>query len=329
MNLIPLIELSGTPKEIGLQHGKQLKNRIHKTITFYKKAFELPEEEILEKAKHFKDIIMKATPHLAEEIEAIAQGSGTNPLWIYALNSRTEILSHQVQECTTVYFSETNLLGQNWDWTKEFENLAILLKINNEFITLTEPGMLGKIGINKSGLGISLNFLTPKEKLSGLPIHILLRLLLETKNLSKAKEIIKTYSGGKTGLIVIANKEDSLLVELTKNKTFYLSKEEIFLHTNHYLHAEIKNNEDKLKSSYQRFKRAKELSKTIQNLTIEGMKKILLDKEGSLPICRSFNEEHRIGIVGTITTIIMDLENKQITLTPGSPLNNEFVTYSL
>ncbi len=33
----PLITLSGTPEEIGTQHGELLKDKIHSTVTWYKK----------------------------------------------------------------------------------------------------------------------------------------------------------------------------------------------------------------------------------------------------------------------------------------------------
>ena len=55
----PTIKLSGSAFQIGLEHGKQLKSRIPPTIEFYRKVFAKSDEEILVKAKHFKNVINK------------------------------------------------------------------------------------------------------------------------------------------------------------------------------------------------------------------------------------------------------------------------------
>ena len=41
------------------------------------------------------------------------------PLWLYALNARTEItMLHNPQECTAIVLPKRGILGQNWDWTQ-------------------------------------------------------------------------------------------------------------------------------------------------------------------------------------------------------------------
>ncbi len=43
----PVIKIHGTAEDRGRQHGTLLKERIHRTIEFYQKQFQLPEQEIL------------------------------------------------------------------------------------------------------------------------------------------------------------------------------------------------------------------------------------------------------------------------------------------
>ncbi len=50
------------------------------------------EEAILEKAAHFQQQIKAFDAGYCEEIEAIAEAACVPPLWIYALNARTEII---------------------------------------------------------------------------------------------------------------------------------------------------------------------------------------------------------------------------------------------
>ena len=91
----------------------------------------------------------------AEEIEGIAQGAAVDPLDIYALNARSEILALPAQECTALCFPDARLLGQNWDWAQDLEELAVLMRIvrsdGHRILMLTEPGMIGKIGMNSAG----------------------------------------------------------------------------------------------------------------------------------------------------------------------------------
>jgi len=67
-----LISIKGSPREIGLQHGKIIKDRIQKTIKAYHMASGLEEEIILQKAESFKKVIYRFNPDSCEEIEAIA-----------------------------------------------------------------------------------------------------------------------------------------------------------------------------------------------------------------------------------------------------------------
>ena len=66
-------------------------------------------------------------------------------------------------ECTALCFQPTALLGQNWDWSSQLENLAVLLQIrvseNMTIQMLTEPGIIGKIGMNSQGIAACLNIL--------------------------------------------------------------------------------------------------------------------------------------------------------------------------
>ena len=149
-NKIPIFSLHGSSKEIGYQHGSLLKSRIEKSISLYDNLFNLENGKIKRLAQHYREQIHSFNPNYCTEIEAIAEGADVEPYWIYALNSRTEILNRLIDECTAVYFKNSALLGQNWDWLKESEELAVILRLKLQnglkILTLTEPGIIGKIG---------------------------------------------------------------------------------------------------------------------------------------------------------------------------------------
>lgn len=336
MEKFPYIALSGTPREIGLDHGRLLKDRIFKMIEFYQSVFERTEDEIFEVAKVFRRLIIDFNIDYATEIDAIAEGAEVDPLWIYALNARTEILTMFINECTAFYFSESRILSQNWDWAEELEELAVIMKITrpdgHSILQMTEPGIIGKIGFNSSKLGVTLNYLHIEQKLDGVPIHIILRSFLDANNMGTALKIIEEHMSGKSSNIILANAEGEYVnIEFTGDKFYFLDNTaDRFLHTNHFLHDQSHNTDkEKLASSFARYEQANLMLEKIDT-SIEDAKRILLDQSNSdLPICRKYVFHEDLGNTGTICSIIMDLEKLEMHITRGNPFDNAFETVKL
>jgi isopenicillin-N N-acyltransferase-like protein len=85
-------------------------------------------------------------------------------------------------------------LAQNWDWMGRQREALVLLHTQGpsgqSITTLTEAGMLAKIGINQSGFAIGLNILRSVRDGSrlGVPVHVLLRHLLDCRSVAHARE---------------------------------------------------------------------------------------------------------------------------------------------
>lgn len=337
MEKFPLIELSGTHAEIGEAHGKNLKGRIEKTIDFYQKVFRKDKQSIFEAVEDFIAPIKKFDQSLAAEIEGIAEGSDQPAEWIYALNSRTELLSRFSDECTAAYFPKSSILGQNWDWAKELEDLAVIMRINeertgNRILMMTEPGIIGKIGFNSAGLGVTLNLLKSNEQSYGVPIHILLRTILQSTSIGNALERLETVKLGKSSNVIIGTDKGKFLdIEFCGSKIFaFDDTSSNWVHTNHYLGEEINTDPIEFASSFARYERSRLLANNLDGISIDQMKAILLDTENlKLPICRKYVPDEYIDNVGTVTSIIMDLPNRTMHITKGSPLTNSFVEIKL
>jgi len=84
-------------------------------------------------------------------------------------------------------------LAQNWDWMGRQREALVLLHSRNEagqrFTTLTEGGMLAKIGMNTQGFALGLNILRSLGDglRPGVPVHVLLRHLLGCASLDAAR----------------------------------------------------------------------------------------------------------------------------------------------
>jgi isopenicillin-N N-acyltransferase-like protein len=329
--MLPIIFIKGCAEERGFQHGKKLRREIHQVIQFYQQVFQKNQEDIFKEAEHFKVKIKEYNCKYAQEIEALAEGANVNPLWIYALNSRTEILSYYPFECTSIYFQKTGILGQNWDWAKALEGLIVLMKIQfpngHKILMLTEPGIIGKIGMNCRGLGVCLNLLMIKKKLTGVPIHILLRSVLDSETITDAHNKLKKAGLGQASNILIGTGiGECLNIEFAGDELFYLQPEkQVLIHTNHFLANSINPKSGIFTSSYLRLETIKNKLRKESKYSLEKMEEILLDRSNQeYPIHQPYIYYPVIGDLGTIYTAIMDLKNLTIYIKSGNNLKRNF-----
>jgi isopenicillin-N N-acyltransferase like protein len=238
-NGIPVLELRGSPREIGLAHGRGLRERIERCLGIYVLALGRSDSELRSIGASVGARIRVFSPELAEEIEGIAEGAGVEPYRIYVLNARSELMAGAAGGCTSVFVPERGLLGQNWDWLALLEPLIAVLRIERpdgiRFATLTEPGMVGKIGCSSAGLGVCLNFLFAPEPLDGVPVHVLLRDLLHQPDLAAARRRLDAAGGGRAANILLGSAHEGGVgvVWLGRERLTTELASRAFAHTNH------------------------------------------------------------------------------------------------
>ena len=339
MNQFPEITVSGTAYQRGYKHGTQLKAQIAQSLEFYRSIFAMPDEEILQHATIFRSAIESFSTDYFEELEGIAQAAGVDPLWVVALNARTEILSQRnvvTNECTSLYFQETSILGQNWDWGRALEPLTVLMKVEQPdghiICMITEPGIIGKIGVNNSGVGVCLNILNADEPCNGLPVHIVLRALLDCKSMAEVDIVLDRHAAGKASNIIVADKNgNGFDLELCGDRQFRLTPESGYLlHTNHYLGERINSPDNPdFFSSFARFNTATEWLQKNTDRSVAAMCRLLSDDSHTeLPIYREYVPEKTVRELGTICTIVMDLNTQTILLRKGKEAGAQFYEYN-
>jgi isopenicillin-N N-acyltransferase-like protein len=185
---LPLVEVRGSPREVGRQHGRAARARIARNVALYLQRFELEgrvdRSEIRRRAEAYAEAIQDANPAYAEEMAGIAEGSRQDPLDIVAVNVRYEILYTEfarkgmerdfgvrpgVAGCSAFALLPSRtasghlLIGQNWDWIPEVEGLLVRGTRDGHprSLAFTEAGIAGaKIGLNAAGIGLVINGLT-------------------------------------------------------------------------------------------------------------------------------------------------------------------------
>ncbi|KAF9819527.1 hypothetical protein IEO21_01991 [Rhodonia placenta] len=283
---VPRIILSGSPYEIGLAHGRLLAEQIVAQLVIYRALFletcKFEWEHVLDVAAEFNATIKRLAPDLLEEMRGIADGTGSTDvglLDIVALNCRSEIALGQWDDgCTALGWrlptgnnSQKQILAQNWDWrTTVGPNLAMVSIRQQGKPTIwmvTEPGIVGKIGFNSSSVGVCLNAIRARPTLTTLlPIHILLRLALESPSASDAISTIEALGGaGSSQHILIADSAGARSLELSPRGGVYLGADAdgLVVHTNHFLANRLVDEPPWLAGSPLRLARARELCQEI------------------------------------------------------------------
>ena len=178
-------------------------------------------------------------PHWVDELSRWAEVAGADLDDLLVLNARSEVLSvvrsgQRRGECTVV--AEPGLLAQTWDWFGRQRPAMIVLRAGG-FLTLTEAGMLAKIGVNRHGLAIGLTYLASSADgvpgARSLPVHAVLRLLLErATGVGTAQDLLHGLQLSGSACIALVDAADAALVEITPTGRSVLPAG---VHTNHCL----------------------------------------------------------------------------------------------
>jgi len=254
----PIIELHGSPYQIGLLHGRSLSKQILTLRENYRELFEqicdIKWSRVLQIAEKYRETIGRLAPHLLDEMRGISDGVGVDLLDIIAMNSRSEIaLGKWDDGCTSLAWtfsqrsSKKQTLAQNWDWRPEVGLQLAMVKIvqpgKPDIWMVIEPGIVGKIGFNSASVGVCLNAIKARQVSPYLlPIHVILRLILECTSVQSAISQIEALGGaGSSQHILVADSNGSRGLELSPLGGVYLEPNPhgVLAHTNHLLENKL------------------------------------------------------------------------------------------
>jgi isopenicillin-N N-acyltransferase like protein len=366
--MFPILELKGSPFERGRQHGELARDRVERSLANYKALFEhagLDWVTAQAIAARYAPVIRELDAGLYEEIEGIAAGSGRKTSEILALNARTEILppsfpekasaewlaamkqGADLGECTAIAVlpgrsaNGRTLLAQNWDWLGAQRDCLVLLRAGtgaDAYLTLTEAGMLAKIGLNSRGFGICLNILRSRDDgLSlGVPVHVVLRRLLACADVAEAERLLKRLKYASSSNILCADaKGGSASFELSPVAIGVVRQTDGTLcHTNHFLVASAQRSvvgPPASLSSEPRLARAQAVAQGRVKHDLESVKVLLRDEtDGLLSICRKPDPAiAEFARVESVASVIMELARGVMHVAPDVPSRCDYTPIAL
>ena len=284
--------------------------------------------EVLEVAKKFQPSLQSNWPELVQEMKGIADGSGVDYDSILALNVRTEIAYGMYSDGCTAFAWKTNdstFLAQNWDWSAEQKENIIRADIAQpgkpKISMMTEGGIVGKIGLNSAGVGVTLNAIRALGvSYDKLPVHLALRTVLNSNSRVEAEDALRNPGVAAAAHIQIADKETGAVgFECTADDIVELPMDSsgVCTHSNHLIKQHKVQDKLFLTDSPLRLERIGELIKATDKPTLDSLAGLLKDEQNfPTAINRSQTEKSSIE---TLFSIVMDLTRGEALVKMGRP----------
>lgn len=256
---VPLVEISGPPRERGRGYGEAARTEIQASADYYRQAFELASgldwAAVRVAARAWRAPIGLAAPDLLSEMDGIAEGANLHPDEVLALNARGEIVrsrdsgfgAEPADDCSSfALLPEATgdahvYCGQNWDWRVGTEPTVVLLRIvqppKPTIVMQVEAGQIGRQGANSAGIALNANgldgrFGTPL----GLPQPVLRRLILDCDRLRDALQVPFEVHPHLAGNLLVTSRE-GVAVDLETTPAGHrwgLPEDGVLVHANHY-----------------------------------------------------------------------------------------------
>lgn len=189
-----LVSLTGTPQEMGLQHGRILSAEIRSLYDSYVLqglcgVEGYREQDLIRIGEHYDRFI---PDEYREEMRGIAQGSGMPYEKILVINTFADaVVGKTPRACSALAVKTSHglLVGRNLDWINHRvahrSGVVFLLhpKDRNAILSVSWPGLVGVVtGMNNQGLCLSLNLAFAGDlEPNAMPCLLRLRQTLETQ----------------------------------------------------------------------------------------------------------------------------------------------------
>jgi isopenicillin-N N-acyltransferase-like protein len=340
-----LAELTTTEQDGRLRGrvlGSALGEAIEGSIAAYLALFEasrgLGRDAVLRLGEQALEQIDRWAPALVPELEGVAGASGQPPELIGALNARTEVL--RAGGCSIVARvdgPDGPWLAQNWDWYEGAGDRCVVWDAafagGGRVVTMTEAGILAKLGVNDRGLAVGLALLEHRRDGGpvGVPIHVILRVLLERCATVEdaASAIADTQTSASSAIAVVDADGGGAVFELSPAGHARLApRDGLLAHTNSFLDAGLADGEDfdELDDARGRLERLERSAPR----TLDGARALLADHTGwPDAICRhgAPGREEGLPPSATAVSLLFEPAARRVHVAAGPPCDHEFAVY--
>jgi isopenicillin-N N-acyltransferase-like protein len=302
-------------------------------------------EEQLALADRYREVTAPELPWYLEELEGIAEGSGTDPRALFAAMVEEiwyEPYAARLQgRCTDLVAVPPStaagavLVAHNNDMSRTYQEqlVAIEWRITGEPVQLTiGNGLWISAGWSSAGISFTGNELAPLDERIGVPREIQFRSMLRQPTLEAAvAEALREDRASSYNQVLVSSDGRVVNVEgsATDSELTGVDERGTLAHTNHYVCERMLRYEGDpayAERSAARYRRARELLAAAEpgSVTVERLREMLSDHEGA-PDCLCRHPE-RWGDTpaGSATAFwsIADVTDMRVVFGRGNPCDS-------
>jgi isopenicillin-N N-acyltransferase-like protein len=334
---MPVVRVSGGPRERGRALGETLADPINRSIAFLRRFLErrgIGVGDLPALLASSRQALARWRPSLLAEIDGTAEGAGVAGWELFAANAFEELeavlpVSARIERCTAfaVTDPEGTILAHNEQWyAADVGNSAVVVAepdLGPAFAAPTVAPFLPAVGMNAHGLAQGVMSLTHRDDGEGIPRVPVSRYALQARTFEDhhARVTPPGRSGGYAYVVAAAGGE-AHTVETTATAIAPLVNEAA--HTNHYLAPPLAEAGSSSTGSESRLDRLRALLAEWDPRTPEQAMAILADHQGQPePICVHPDpaDEESAAIV---FAMVCQIEQRRMWVSAGNPCEVPF-----
>ena len=345
-----VVELRGSPEEIGLTHGKELAESIRR---FTRERLRLASDGswtgVRTERSEILDVVAATIPEhevydpdVHAEVVAMAEVVGLSVAELLLVGGFTDfvdLLKVAVAEddCTAILVPRSHAdapyLAQTWDMHDTAGQFIVMFRIEPDkgpaSLVYTTAGCVGQIGMNEVGICVGINNLSAGAGQIGVTWPYVVRKALAQTNLDDALSCIADAPlvGGHNYLLMDAEGQGFNIEAMPGRVAVDELGTRPMVHTNHCLHSSTKALEAArpshlTKSSHARYDRATELTGAGE-LDVNAMWAVLSDETA---ICRRSSAPDYVESCGGV---VMRPSTREVWASGGIPADTVPVRFAL
>lgn len=362
---IPILELRGTPYEMGVAHGRALKELIVAAAASFTAVHQANNATLSVTRDTLKSFCLRHlgflqefSSELVQEMRGIADGAGVAFEDILYLNCFLELedlraptlggklLPDALWGCTS--FNVTTgaaadgraYLGQTYDMEKYYGKFLALLRMRPEngpeMLVVTLAGVLGLVGLNAAGVGAAINKVVATDARPGVIYPFIMRKALAAERIGDALGTV-IFSPRASGMTYqLAGAGTAFCAETSATRYELLEIEGAIAHTNYFFGGSMRGFETPNWLSHGGSMVRKHVADAFLRrhqgaLTLDLLKDLTRDHTNH-PRCicaHGFPGEAEHTAFHTIFAVIMAPTEGWMELCPGNPCENEYSHHAL
>lgn len=255
---------SAPPRDRGRAYGEQFRREIGEIVSIRSELCRTQgmfrsDEELLAVAKLHLPVLERWDAALHAELVGIAEGAGLSAERIVVLNHYTDLkdldpkvaLAHE-EDCSAIVAGtkDGGVLGQTWDMHGSAASYVIALHVpaadgGPEAWLLSITGCLGMTGMNRAGVGLTINNLRSTDAHVGLVWPALVRRALRETTATAARDVVTKAPLGSGHHYLVADASRAYGIETSGRLVDVWAEADVtepgvgFHHENHCLGAVV------------------------------------------------------------------------------------------